>query len=112
MTNLAVAANGLRKSYGDKVVLDGIDLHVAEETIFSLLGLNGAGKTTTVQILSTLIGADGGEVGVGAMTWPRTPRKPSSTGANTEILTTGHQAHGPFLPYSGGTPSSPTLRDT
>ena len=31
MTNLAMAANGLRKSYGDKVVLDGIDLHVPEE---------------------------------------------------------------------------------
>jgi ABC-2 type transport system ATP-binding protein len=63
MTNLAIAATGLRKSYrdkdGDKVVLDGIDLAVPEGTIFSLLGPNGAGKTTTVQILSTLIPADG-----------------------------------------------------
>jgi ABC-2 type transport system ATP-binding protein len=68
MTNLAIAANGLRKSYrdkdGDKVVLDSIDLAVPEGTIFSLLGPNGAGKTTTVQILSTLIGADGGQVQV------------------------------------------------
>ncbi|GAA2363114.1 ATP-binding cassette domain-containing protein [Dactylosporangium salmoneum] len=64
MTNLAIAANGLRKSYGDKVVLDGIDLAVPEGTIFSLLGPNGAGKTTTVQILSTLIPADGGAVRV------------------------------------------------
>jgi ABC-2 type transport system ATP-binding protein len=53
---------GLRKSFGDKVVLDGIDLTVAEGTIFSLLGPNGAGKTTMVQILSTLIAADGGEM--------------------------------------------------
>jgi ABC-2 type transport system ATP-binding protein len=60
----AIAATGLRKSFGDKVVLDGIDLAVAEGTIFSLLGPNGAGKTTAVQILSTLIGADGGEVRV------------------------------------------------
>jgi ABC-2 type transport system ATP-binding protein len=60
MTNLAIAANGLRKSYGDKVVLDGIDLAVPTGTIFSLLGPNGAGKTTTVQILSTLIPFDGG----------------------------------------------------
>jgi ABC-2 type transport system ATP-binding protein len=45
-------------------VLDGIDLNVAEGTIFALLGPNGAGKTTTVQILSTLIGADGGDVRV------------------------------------------------
>ncbi|MQA86971.1 MAG: ATP-binding cassette domain-containing protein [Streptosporangiales bacterium] len=60
----AIAAAGLRKSFGNLVVLDGIDLHVAEGTIFALLGPNGAGKTTTVQILSTLIGADGGEIRV------------------------------------------------
>ena len=64
MTNLAIAANGLRKSYGDKLVLDGVDLAVPEATIFSLLGPNGAGKTTTVRILSTLIAPDGGDVRV------------------------------------------------
>ncbi|MCU1684075.1 MAG: Daunorubicin/doxorubicin resistance ATP-binding protein DrrA [Amycolatopsis sp.] len=58
----AIAATGLRKSFGEHVVLDGVDLNVAEGTIFSLLGPNGAGKTTTVQVLSTLISADGGEV--------------------------------------------------
>jgi ABC-2 type transport system ATP-binding protein len=51
----AIMATGLRKSYGDKLVLDGIDLDIAEGTIFALLGPNGAGKTTMVQILSTLI---------------------------------------------------------
>ncbi|MER5377756.1 ATP-binding cassette domain-containing protein [Streptomyces sp. NPDC002553] len=61
MTNLAIAATGLRKSYGDKTVLDGVDLAVPEGTIFSLLGPNGAGKTTAVKILSTLVTADGGE---------------------------------------------------
>ncbi|MFD5059558.1 ATP-binding cassette domain-containing protein [Streptomyces sp. NPDC058394] len=65
MTNPAIAANGLRKSYGDKVVLDGVDLAVPEGTIFSLLGPNGAGKTTAVKILSTLITADAGEIRVG-----------------------------------------------
>jgi ABC-2 type transport system ATP-binding protein len=60
----AIAATGLRKSYGDKVVLDGIDLTVPAGTIFSLLGPNGAGKTTTVQILSTLIRADAGHAWV------------------------------------------------
>ena len=60
----AIAVTGLRKSFGDKVVLDGIDLEVAEGTIFALLGPNGAGKTTMVQILSTLIGADAGELRV------------------------------------------------
>ncbi|WP_167478721.1 ATP-binding cassette domain-containing protein [Nocardia arthritidis] len=61
----AISALGLRKSFGEHVVLDGIDLTVPEGTIFSLLGPNGAGKTTTVQILSTLIHADGGENRVG-----------------------------------------------
>ena len=60
----AISATRLRKSYGDKVVLDDIDLTVAEGTIFSLLGPNGAGKTTMVQILSTLIAADRGDIRV------------------------------------------------
>ncbi|MFE1931237.1 ATP-binding cassette domain-containing protein [Streptomyces sp. NPDC059474] len=64
MTSLAIAANGLRKSYGEKVVLDGIDLAVPTGTVFSLLGPNGAGKTTAVKILSTLISADGGDLHV------------------------------------------------
>jgi ABC-2 type transport system ATP-binding protein len=63
-TRPAVSVTGLRKSFGDKVVLDGIDLTVAEGTIFSLLGPNGAGKTTMVHILSTLITADAGEIRV------------------------------------------------
>ena len=62
--SVAIRATGLRKSYGSHVVLDGIDIQVAEGTVFALLGPNGAGKTTTVQILSTLITADGGEVQV------------------------------------------------
>jgi ABC-2 type transport system ATP-binding protein len=54
----------LRKSYGGKVVLDGINFAITEGTIFALLGPNGAGKTTAVQILSTLLPADGGEMHV------------------------------------------------
>ncbi|MFY1620406.1 ATP-binding cassette domain-containing protein [Micromonospora sp. WMMD736] len=60
----AIVTTELRKSYGDKVVLDGIDLMITEGTIFALLGPNGAGKTTTVQILSTLLPADGGHARV------------------------------------------------
>ncbi|TDE10628.1 ATP-binding cassette domain-containing protein [Jiangella asiatica] len=60
----AIAATGLRKSYGEQTVLDGIDITVPEGTVFALLGPNGAGKTTAVQILSTLIEADGGTVRV------------------------------------------------
>lgn len=61
----AITARGLRRSFGDTVVLDGIDLDVAAGTVFALLGPNGAGKTTTVQILTTLLPADGGELRVG-----------------------------------------------
>ncbi|MEV6325445.1 ATP-binding cassette domain-containing protein [Nocardia sp. NPDC051787] len=60
MSNSVIAASGLRKAYGDKVVLDGIDLNIGAGTIFSLLGPNGAGKTTTVNVLTTLLKADGG----------------------------------------------------
>ncbi|HEU5472668.1 MAG TPA: ATP-binding cassette domain-containing protein [Actinophytocola sp.] len=69
----AISTTGLRKSYGDKVVLDGIDLTVPAGTVFALLGPNGAGKTTTVQILSTLIGADGGDLRVGGHDPARDP---------------------------------------
>ncbi|MGW4845579.1 ATP-binding cassette domain-containing protein [Nocardia brasiliensis] len=61
----AISALGLRKAFGEQVVLDGIDIVVPEGTIYSLLGPNGAGKTTTVQILSTLIHADDGDMRVG-----------------------------------------------
>jgi ABC-2 type transport system ATP-binding protein len=60
----AITVTDLRKSFGGKVVLDGIDLTVPEGTIFALLGPNGAGKTTAVQILSTLLPADGGDIRV------------------------------------------------
>jgi ABC-2 type transport system ATP-binding protein len=64
MNSSAIAASGLRKAYGDKVVLDDIDLDVARGTVFSLLGPNGAGKTTTVNVLTTLTKGDAGTVRV------------------------------------------------
>jgi ABC-2 type transport system ATP-binding protein len=69
----AIRASGLRKSFGDTLVLDGIDLDVPEGTVFALLGPNGAGKTTTVHILTTLIGADAGEVQVAGHDVARDP---------------------------------------
>ncbi|WP_103516479.1 ATP-binding cassette domain-containing protein [Streptomyces sp. SM10] len=60
----AVSAVGLRKSYGDKTVLGGIDLRIPAGSVFALLGPNGAGKTTVVKILSTLVSADGGQAQV------------------------------------------------
>jgi len=64
MTTSAIAVSGLRKAFGDKTVLDGIDLDVPAGTVFSLLGPNGAGKTTTVNVLTTLMKADAGTVRV------------------------------------------------
>src|SRR5215469_16086964 len=69
----AITAAGLRKSFGGETVLDGIDLEVGTGTTFSLLGPNGAGKTTTVQIMSTLVRADGGEVRVAGHDVARNP---------------------------------------
>ena len=69
----AIEVAGLRKSFGDKVVLDGTDLRVSEGAVFALLGPNGAGKTTMVQILSTLIGADDGELRVAGHDLARDP---------------------------------------
>nr|WP_202456760.1 ATP-binding cassette domain-containing protein [Streptomyces sp. SID337] len=63
----------MRKAYGRKTVLDGIDLDIPQGTIFSLLGPNGAGKTTAVQILSTLIPADAGEARVAGHDLVREP---------------------------------------
>ncbi|KPC66632.1 ABC transporter, partial [Streptomyces sp. NRRL F-6602] len=60
----AITTTGLRKAYGDKTVLDGIDLRIPAGSVFALLGPNGAGKTTTVNILSTLVPADGGRAEV------------------------------------------------
>jgi ABC-2 type transport system ATP-binding protein len=64
MTELAIEATDLVKSYGVHRVLDGIDLAVRRGTVFALLGPNGAGKTTIVRILATLISADAGRARV------------------------------------------------
>ena len=65
MTATAIRASGLRKSYGDTLVLDGIDFEVATGSVYALLGPNGAGKTTAVHMLTTMLTPDAGEVEVG-----------------------------------------------
>jgi ABC-2 type transport system ATP-binding protein len=63
-SSLAIAAVDVRKSFGDNVVLDGLDLAVEQGSVFALLGPNGAGKTTMVRILATLLEADHGTIRV------------------------------------------------
>jgi ABC-2 type transport system ATP-binding protein len=64
VTAPAIALHDIGKSFGDQIVLDGVDLEVPRGAIFALLGPNGAGKTTLVHILSTLLRADRGEARV------------------------------------------------
>lgn len=59
-TTPAIEITGLTRSFGDQVVLRGVDLSAASGTVLALLGSNGAGKTTVVRILSTLLRPDGG----------------------------------------------------
>ncbi len=71
--NPAIEVAGLTKSYGDHSVLDGVDLTVPEGTVYALLGPNGAGKTTIVNILSTLLTPDDGEIRVAGFDVRREP---------------------------------------
>jgi ABC-2 type transport system ATP-binding protein len=70
----AISVVGLTKRYGEKVVLDGVDLHVGRGSVCALLGPNGAGKTTAVRILATLVRPDGGTVEVAGIDVARHPR--------------------------------------
>ncbi|MFC8915811.1 ATP-binding cassette domain-containing protein [Streptomyces sp. NPDC057116] len=93
----AIEATGLRKSYGDVPVLDGIDLRVERGTVHALLGPNGAGKTTTVRILATLSRADAGHARVAGYDVvadrPRVRRAISLTGqfAAVDAMQTGEE---------------------
>jgi len=89
----AITAIGLSKSYGDKVVLDGIDLRIPDCTVLALLRPNGAGKPTTVQILSTLIPANAGEAHVAGHD---PDRDADPVRAATSV--TGQFSVGPHLP--------------
>jgi oleandomycin transport system ATP-binding protein len=60
MTDLAIEAIGLAKSFGDTKALAGVDLSARKGTVLGVLGPNGAGKTTAVRILATLLRADEG----------------------------------------------------
>ena len=60
--SLALATRGLRKSYGSRLALDGLDLRVPAGVVYGFLGPNGAGKTTTMRVLTGLVHADAGAV--------------------------------------------------
>ncbi len=72
-SSAAISAVGVRKSFGDLVVLDGVELTVEQGSVFALLGPNGAGKTTMVRILATLLEPDDGEIRVAGHDVAREP---------------------------------------
>jgi ABC-2 type transport system ATP-binding protein len=84
---MIVEVTGLRKAFGSKEVLSGIDLEVPEGSVFALLGPNGAGKTTTIRILTTLSRPDSGRVLVAGHDVVREPAK-----VRAEISLTGQHA--------------------
>ncbi|MEU0339642.1 ATP-binding cassette domain-containing protein [Streptomyces bobili] len=75
MADAAITVEDVRKRYGDKQALDGLDLAVARGTVHGVLGPNGAGKTTLVRIMSTLLRPDSGRVEVAGHDVVRRPRE-------------------------------------
>ena len=70
----AIWARGLRKSFGEKTVLDGIDLTVQQGSILALLGPNGAGKTTAIHLLTTYLRPDAGEIRISGQDPAKNPQ--------------------------------------
>jgi ABC-2 type transport system ATP-binding protein len=68
-TSNALVVKGLRKSYGEVLAVDGLDLEIRTGECFGLLGPNGAGKTTTVEICEGLLERDSGDLEILGMTW-------------------------------------------
>ena len=107
----AITARGMRKSFGEHAVLDGVDLEVGEGTIFALLGPNGAGKTTIVRILSTLIRADAGDrPGRRARPGGRPGRGARRDRRHRPVLGGRQPAHRRGEPAADGRPAPPRPR--
>ncbi len=67
-TSVSVSVSGLRKSFGERVVLDGVDLHVEAGSLTAILGASGSGKTTLMRLLAGFERADGGTIALGGRT--------------------------------------------
>jgi ABC-2 type transport system ATP-binding protein len=92
---LALATRGLRKSYGSRRALDGLDLSVPAGVVYGFLGPNGAGKTTTMRVLTGLIHADGGTVEILG--------RPFRRGDRHRLFEVGALVESPtFYPYLSG----------
>jgi ABC-2 type transport system ATP-binding protein len=85
--NSAIEVRNLVKSYNEAPVLHGVSFTVGRGTVFALLGANGSGKTTTINILTTLIKADGGSASVAGFDVAAQPSK-----VREQISVTGQSA--------------------
>jgi ABC-2 type transport system ATP-binding protein len=92
---LALATRGLRKSYGSRLALDGLDLSVPQGVVYGFLGPNGAGKTTTMRLLTGLLHPDAGTIELlGA---------PFRRGDRQRLFSVGALVESPsFYPYLNG----------
>jgi ABC-2 type transport system ATP-binding protein len=69
---LGIEVQGLRKRYGERWAVDGLDLHVRRGEVYALLGPNGAGKSTTIACLLGFVQADGGSIRLAGSDLPPT----------------------------------------
>jgi ABC-2 type transport system ATP-binding protein len=92
---LALATRGLRKKYGSRVALDGLDLSVPNGVVYGFLGPNGAGKTTTMRLLTGLLHPDAGSIELLG--------RPFSRGNRHRLFDVGALVESPsFYPYLSG----------
>ena len=91
----ALATRGLRKKYGDRVALDGLDLSVPTGVVYGFLGPNGAGKTTTMRLLTGLLHPDAGTIELLG--------RPFGRGDRRRLFDVGALVESPaFYPYMNG----------
>src|ERR1043165_9148978 len=94
-SDLALATRGLRKSYGKRLALDGLDLSVPAGVVYGFLGPNGAGKTTTMRLLTGLLHPDAGSIELLGQPFKRGDRR--------RLFEVGALVENPsFYPYPSG----------
>jgi ABC-2 type transport system ATP-binding protein len=92
---LALSTRGLRKSYGSRLALDGLDLSVPSGVVYGFLGPNGAGKTTTMRLLTGLLHPDAGAIELLG--------RPFRRGDRQRLFEVGALVESPsFYPYLSG----------
>jgi ABC-2 type transport system ATP-binding protein len=99
----ALSVRGLRKAFGDKVAVAGLDLDIPRGCFFGLVGPNGAGKTTTLSMVTGLLRPDAGTVAIeGTDVWRSPPGAKRRIGVLPEDLRLFDRLSGPeLLTYNG-----------